>query len=155
MILLFALGIANIFTFNVVIIIFCALALFVHHTPQTLATPRFLLSPRNVSADCFDSSASAFVILFIEVPLLLRICPTSATFDAAIRKVSTNYMRAAAYAIMSAVQFISIVGRPTSLIAGAVVLAIAAIFYALAGVKGQAFVGSKTLGGQGVAQMIV
>lgn len=29
MILLFALGIANIFTFNVIIIIFCALALFV------------------------------------------------------------------------------------------------------------------------------
>lgn len=89
------------------------------------------------------------------MPLLLRICPTSATFDAAIRKVSTNYMRAAAYAIMSAVQFISIVGRATSLIAGAVVLLIAGLFYALAGLKGQAFVGSKTLGGQGVAQMIV
>lgn len=89
------------------------------------------------------------------MPLLLRICPTSATFDAAIRKVSTNYTRALAYLIMSAVQFISIAGKATSLIAGAVVLLIAAICYALAGVKGQAFVGSKTLGGQGVAQMIV
>ncbi|KAL2110244.1 hypothetical protein VUR80DRAFT_1432 [Thermomyces stellatus] len=126
MILLFALGIANIFTFNVIIIIFCALAL-----------------------------VSAFIILFIEVPLLLRICPTSATFDAAIRKISTNYTRAGAYAVMSIVQFVSIVGRATSLIAGAVVLILAALFYALAGIKGQAFVGSKTLGGQGVAQMIV
>lgn len=89
------------------------------------------------------------------MPLLLRICPTSATFDAAVRKVSTNYTRALAYLIMSAVQFISIAGKATSLIAGAVVLLIAAICYALAGVKGQAFVGSKTLGGQGVAQMIV
>ncbi|SPO05036.1 probable Golgi apparatus membrane protein TVP18 [Cephalotrichum gorgonifer] len=126
MILLFALGIANIFTFNVVIIIFCALAF-----------------------------VSAFVIVFIEIPLLLRICPTSATFDAAIRKISTNYTRALAYAVMGTVQFLSIIGRPTSLIAGAVVLIIAALFYALAGIKGQAFVGSKTLGGQGVAQMIV
>lgn len=89
------------------------------------------------------------------MPLLLRICPTSATFDAAIRKISTNYTRAGAYAVMSIVQFVSIVGRATSLIAGAVVLILAALFYALAGIKGQAFVGSKTLGGQGVAQMIV
>jgi len=43
----------------------------------------------------------------------------------------------------------------TSLIAAAVVLLIAAVFYAIAGVMGQGFVGSKTLGGQGVAQMIV
>ncbi|CRK36023.1 hypothetical protein BN1708_019892, partial [Verticillium longisporum] len=78
MILCLALGIANIFTFNVVIIIFCALAL-----------------------------VSAFVILFIEVPLLLRICPTSSKFDEAIRKVSTNYMRAAAYAVMAVIQFLS------------------------------------------------
>lgn len=126
MILCFALGIANIFTFNVVIIIFCALCL-----------------------------ASAFVILFVEVPLLLRICPTSASFDAAIRKVSTNYTRAAAYGIMAALQFISTVSRVTSLIAAGIVLALTAICYLLAAVKGQAFVGSKTLGGQGVAQMIV
>ena len=64
-------------------------------------------------------------------------------------------MRAAAYAIMGALQFVSITGGASSLIAGAVVLIIAALFYALAGIKGQAFVGSKTLGGQGVAQMIV
>ena len=43
----------------------------------------------------------------------------------------------------------------TSLIAAAVFLLIAAIFYALAGFKGHEFAGSKTLGGQGVAQMIV
>ncbi|PKS11546.1 hypothetical protein jhhlp_003311 [Lomentospora prolificans] len=126
MILCFALGIANIFTFNAIIIIFCALCL-----------------------------ASAFVILFVEVPLLLRICPTSATFDATIRKVSTNYTRAAAYGVMAAVQFISTVSRATSLIAAGVVLALTAICYLLAAIKGQAFVGSKTLGGQGVAQMIV
>jgi hypothetical protein len=87
--------------------------------------------------------------------LLLRICPTSAAFDNFIRRFETNYMRAAIYLAMSIIQWLSIIASVTSLIAAAVVLLIAAIFYALAGVKGQAFVNSKTLGGQGIAQMIV
>ena len=64
-------------------------------------------------------------------------------------------MRAAVYAIMSVVQWLSILVDPSSLIAAAVVLLIAAVFYALAGLRNQEFVGSKTLGGQGVAQMII
>jgi hypothetical protein len=100
-------------------------------------------------------SVSALVILFIEVPLLLRICPTSSGFDAAIRRVSTNYMRAGAYGVMATVQWLSIIPRATSLIAAAVILSLTGICYLLAGIKGQAFVGSKTLGGAGVAQMIV
>lgn len=64
-------------------------------------------------------------------------------------------MRAAIYLVMSVVQWLSIIAQSTSLIAAAVVLLIAAAFYALAGVRGQGFVGSKTLGGQGVAQMII
>ncbi len=102
-----------------------------------------------------SSRASSFVILFIEVPLLLRICPTSSTFDAAIRRISTNYMRAGSYAVMAIVQWLSIIPRATSLIAAAVILTITGLCYLLAGIKGQAFVGSKTLGGAGVAQMIV
>jgi len=97
----------------------------------------------------------AFVIIFIEIPLLLRICPTSSKFDTFIRKFSSNYMRAAIYFVMSVVQWISIWPQPTSLIVAAIFLLIASIFYALAGFKGQQFQGSKTLGGQGVAQMII
>jgi hypothetical protein len=126
MILCFALGIANLFTFRVLIIILSAVCL-----------------------------ASSFVILFIEVPLLLRICPTSSKFDNAIRKIATNYMRAAAYGVMAVVQWLTLIDRATSLIAAAVFLSLTGICYLLAGIKGQAFVGSKTLGGAGVAQMIV
>ncbi|KAJ4377668.1 Golgi apparatus membrane protein tvp18 [Neocucurbitaria cava] len=97
----------------------------------------------------------SFIIIFIEIPLLLRICPTSAKFDTFIRRFSSNYMRAAIYLAMSAIQWASIAAMATSLIVAAVFLLIAAIFYALAGVKGQEFQGSKTLGGQGVAQMII
>ncbi|KAI0437447.1 hypothetical protein F4803DRAFT_149994 [Xylaria telfairii] len=127
MILCFALGIANFFNlFHFLLIIFAIICL-----------------------------VSSFVILFLEVPLLLRICPTSSSFDAAIRKVSTNYARAAAYAVMALIQYLSIIITTSSLIAAAIVLTFTAICYALAGLKGQAFVGSKTLGGQGVAQMII
>jgi hypothetical protein len=56
---------------------------------------------------------------------------------------------------MSAIQWASIAARATSLIVAAVFLLLAAVFYALAGFKGQQFQGSKTLGGQGVAQMII
>lgn len=126
MIICLAVGIANIFTFSPIIIVFCALCI-----------------------------ASSFVILFVEVPLLLRICPTSSKFDELIRKITTNYMRAATYGVMSLIQFLSIIKHATSLVAAAVFLLLTAICYLLAAVKGQAFVGSKTLGGQGVAQMIV
>ena len=64
-------------------------------------------------------------------------------------------MRAAIYLVMSIIQWLSMIAKYTSLIAAAVFLLIAAICYALAGVRGQAFMSSKTLGGQGVAQMIV
>ena len=37
-------------------------------------------------------SVSSFLLIFIEIPLLLRICPTSAKFDAFIRRFTTNYM---------------------------------------------------------------
>ena len=97
----------------------------------------------------------SFILIFIEIPLLLRICPTSSKFDSLIRRVTTNYMRAGVYLIMSIIQWLSLTIYATSLIAAAVVLLVAAVFYALAGLKGQGFVGSKTLGGQGVAQMII
>lgn len=100
-------------------------------------------------------SFSGLVLIFVEVPLLLRICPTSSTFDNLIRRFTTNYMRAAIYGVMSLVQWLSLIHSATSLLAAAVMLLLAAICYAIAGLKGQGFVGSKTLGGQGVAQMIV
>lgn len=56
---------------------------------------------------------------------------------------------------MAVLQFVSTAFGRSALIAAGVFLLLTAICYLLAGVKGQAFVGSKTLGGHGVAQMIV
>jgi len=56
---------------------------------------------------------------------------------------------------MSLAQWLSLLVDASGLIAVAVFLLLAAAFYALAGLKHQEFMSSKTLGGQGVAQMIV
>lgn len=64
-------------------------------------------------------------------------------------------MRAAVYGLMSLIQWLSLIVDSSSLIAAAVFLLLAGLCYAFAGLKNQDFVGSKTLGGQGVAQMIV
>lgn len=85
----------------------------------------------------------------------MRICPTSSTFDSFMRRFTTNYMRAGFYLAMGMAQWLSLIGEPSSLLAAAIMLTLAATFYALAGVKGQGFVGSKTLGGPGVAEMII
>ncbi|MCJ1356881.1 MAG: Golgi apparatus membrane protein tvp18 [Icmadophila ericetorum] len=98
---------------------------------------------------------SGLLLIFVEIPLLLRICPTSPKFDTFMRRFTTNYMRAAIYGVMSIVQWLSLIVLSTSLVAAAVVLLIAAVFYLIAAIKGQEFAGSKTLGGQGLAQMIV
>lgn len=98
---------------------------------------------------------SGLTLIFVEIPILLRICPTSPTFDNFIRRFTTNYMRAIIYGVMSLIQWLSLIHSATSLIAAAVLLLLAAVCYLIAGLKGQGFVGSKTLGGQGVAQMIV
>ena len=64
-------------------------------------------------------------------------------------------MRAAIYLVMSVIQWLSLIRYPTSLIACAIILLLTAGCYGIAGLKGQGFVGSKTLGGQGVGAMIL
>lgn len=64
-------------------------------------------------------------------------------------------MRAAVYIVMSVVQWLSLIVHASSLIAAAVFLLATGLFYGIAGLRKDEFMSSKTLGGQGVAQMIV
>ncbi len=140
--LCFALGIANIFEFTL-LTIFSVICLHV-----SLSCPNGALSNKLRRVSCF-------LIIFVEVPLLLRICPTSSKFDTFMRGFSTNPMRALFYCAMAIAQWLSLIIDRSTLIVPAVFLTITGAFYGLAAVTGQEFTGSKTLGGQGVAQMIV
>lgn len=98
---------------------------------------------------------SGVLLIFVEIPILLRICPTSKQFDDFVKKFHHNWGRAGLYILMAVIQWVSIVLDPSSLIAAAIILTFAGLCYTAAAVKGQEFTGSKTLGGAGVASMMV
>jgi hypothetical protein len=95
------------------------------------------------------------ILLFVEIPFLLRICPTNQQFDDMVRKCNNNYPRAALYIVLAAVQWLSLIIRASSLLAAAIIMTITAFCYAFAGLKSQEFTQSKTLGGQGLVSMVV
>ena len=98
---------------------------------------------------------SGVLLIFVEIPFLLRICPTSDKFGTFVKKFHHNWGRAGLYIVMAVVQWVSIVIEATSLIAAAIILTFAGLCYTAAAIKGQDFTGSKTLGGTGVVAMMV
>ncbi|BFZ58789.1 Golgi apparatus membrane protein tvp18 [Savitreella phatthalungensis] len=95
------------------------------------------------------------ILIFVEIPFLLRICPTNPRFDENIRKFNNNYPRAALYVVFAAVLWLSLIIKASSLLAAAILMTITAFCYLFAGVKQQEFTQSKTLGGAGLVQMVV
>lgn len=91
----------------------------------------------------------------MEIPFLLRICPTNATFDGYIKRCNDNYPRAALYIVLAAVLWLSLIIKASSLIAAAVIMTLTSLCYAFAGIKSQEFTQSKTLGGAGLVSMVV
>jgi Uncharacterized conserved protein CG6151-P len=89
------------------------------------------------------------VLIFVEIPLLMRVCPTSEKFDGFVRRFNENWPRAGMYIVypplslllsfvwesnpgsLSAVQFCSIIIGASSLIAAAVVLLLTGSCYGI------------------------
>ncbi|CUS20581.1 LAQU0S01e09890g1_1 [Lachancea quebecensis] len=85
------------------------------------------------------------VILFVEIPFLLRICPLSDNFIAFIKRFETNGKRTLFYVGMAAVQWCSLAVMATSLIAVAIGLTISAASYGVAFFKHQQFQGTSVI----------
>lgn len=115
-----ALGIANIFHFNLVIIF---------------------------SIICI---VQGLVVLFVEIPFLLRICPLTDTFTLFIRNFDDNWPRCGFYLLMSAIQFLSLTLQATSLIVVAVFFLLSSLCYLFAALKKQEYIKSSfNVGGDG------
>lgn len=84
-------------------------------------------------------SVQGLVLIFVEIPFLLRICPLSENFNVFIKKFNQNWPRAGFYAGMALIQFLSCIVMVTSLLVPAIFLLFSAIFYALAAIKHQKF----------------
>ncbi|ODV59148.1 Tvp18p [Ascoidea rubescens DSM 1968] len=104
-----ALGVANIFHFSLVII-FSILAI-----------------------------VQGFLILFIELPFLLKICPFTDKFVNIMKKFNENWPRAGFYLLMAVVQFLSLIVQTTSLLALAILMLISSICYAFSAFSHQEF----------------
>lgn len=109
-ILCLALGIANIFHANLVIIF---------------------------SIICI---VQGLVVVFVEIPFLLKICPLTDTFTNFIRNFDGNLPRCGFYLLMGVIQWLSLTLMATSLIVVAVFFTVASACYALAHFKHQEFV---------------
>ncbi|CEG76745.1 hypothetical protein RMATCC62417_11602 [Rhizopus microsporus] len=96
----------------------------------------------------------AFILVFVEVPLCLKFCPTSPKFDTFISYFENCYFRALMYLAFAVVMFLSNLKGTGPLIATGVSLLLAAICYGIAAFTGQAFASSKLLGGTGVDNVV-
>ncbi|KAM9900783.1 hypothetical protein OXX79_004924 [Metschnikowia pulcherrima] len=106
-ILCVALGVANIFHFNLVII-FSVIAF-----------------------------VQGLVVLFVEVPFLLKICPLTDTFTNFVRNFDDNWPRCGFYLLMSVIQWLSLLLMATSLLVIAVFFLLASLCYLFAALKHQ------------------
>ncbi|CAO3626030.1 unnamed protein product [Cunninghamella blakesleeana] len=96
----------------------------------------------------------AFILILVEIPLCLKLCPTSPKLDGFISYFENCYFRAAMYLIFAVVMFLSNLMYQTPLIAAAVALLLGAISYGAAAAMGQTFASSRILGGTGTDNVV-
>ncbi|GCF00445.1 Golgi apparatus membrane protein tvp18 [Zygosaccharomyces mellis] len=89
------------------------------------------------------SIAQGAIVLFLEVPFLLRICPLSNNFIEFVSRFETNGWRTIFYICNAVLQWVSLALKITSLIVVAVGLTISAAFYGVAYFKRQNFQNSS------------
>ncbi|CAG8630918.1 10779_t:CDS:2, partial [Paraglomus occultum] len=92
----------------------------------------------------------AFILVFVEVPIFLKICPTSSRFDSFIKKFKNHYVRAVGYLVCATILWLFLI-RTFVLIAPAITLTAAGIFYGIAAVTHQPHASSSITGGTGVS----
>lgn len=113
MLLCFALGFANLFTIHVVIV-FAILCI-----------------------------VEGLVVIFVEIPFLLKICPLTDKFTTFISYFDENWPRCGFYLLLSVIQWLSLLSRATSLLVVAVFFALASACYCLAAIKHQEYLKSN------------
>lgn len=94
------------------------------------------------------------LVIFLEIPFLLRICPVTDRFTNFVRVFRQNLPRAAFYLVNAGIQFGSIGLKATSLIACACLFSITAFSYFMAYLTKQQFVESAAFGGEGDRELL-
>ncbi|KAG0020129.1 Golgi apparatus membrane protein tvp18 [Podila clonocystis] len=95
----------------------------------------------------------AFLLVFIEVPLCLKCCPTSAKFDTFLHNFQNSYFRAAAYLVFAILMWIAFKSVTLQIIS-ALLLTGAAVSYTIAAIRKQTPASSSITGGTGVSTIV-
>ncbi|KAF9934875.1 Golgi apparatus membrane protein tvp18 [Linnemannia zychae] len=97
----------------------------------------------------------AFLLIFIEIPFLMKCCPTSAKFDNFLQKFQNSYFRALIYVIFAAIMWLGIgLGASKLQVVSALALTFGAISYIIAAVRQQTPASSTITGGAGVSTIV-
>ncbi|KAK6459526.1 uncharacterized protein RJT20DRAFT_89795 [Scheffersomyces xylosifermentans] len=83
------------------------------------------------------------VVVFVEIPFLLKICPLTDTFTNFIRNFDANWPRCGFYLLMAVIQWVSCTIMVTSLIVVAIFFTISSGCYALAAITHQEYLKSS------------
>ncbi|KAF9188365.1 Golgi apparatus membrane protein tvp18 [Haplosporangium sp. Z 11] len=96
----------------------------------------------------------AFLLIFIEIPLCMKCCPTSAN-DSFLEKFHNSYLRAGAYLVFCILMWIAVgVGHRNLQAISALFLTFAALAYGFAAFRGQTPTSSSITGGTGVSTIV-
>ncbi|KAJ1889257.1 Golgi apparatus membrane protein tvp18 [Kickxella alabastrina] len=90
------------------------------------------------------------ICILIEIPFLLKLCPTGPSFDRAFGGLKNHWWRFVAYLAFAIIMWSSLAKGGGILAIGAVTVTIAAACYLVAAVKKQSKVTISMLGGSGV-----
>ncbi|KAG0354584.1 hypothetical protein BC939DRAFT_460655 [Gamsiella multidivaricata] len=97
----------------------------------------------------------AFLLIFIEIPLCLKCCPTSAKFDNFLGQFQNSYFRAAAYIVFAVIMWLAVgVGGRTLQVVSALLLTAGAVSYVIAAARHQTPASSTITGGTGVSTIV-
>jgi len=92
----------------------------------------------------------AFILIFVEIPFCMKICPTSPKFDAFIKIFENNYIRTVGYLLFSIVIFVFVKKSSAFYVLPGLSLIITGICYGIAALKHQNHASSAITGGSGV-----
>ncbi|KAF9338987.1 Golgi apparatus membrane protein tvp18 [Linnemannia elongata] len=97
----------------------------------------------------------AFLLVFIEIPLCMKCCPTSEKFDNFLTKFQNSYFRAGAYLVFAILMWIAVgAGNRNLQTVSALLLTFAFLSYTFAALRGQTPTSSAITGGTGVSSIV-
>ncbi|KAF8926387.1 Golgi apparatus membrane protein tvp18 [Dissophora ornata] len=97
----------------------------------------------------------AFMLVFIEIPLCLKCCPTSAKFDNFLTQFQNSHFRALAYVVFAVILWLAVaLGHATLQVISALLLTCGAAAYVVAAARNQTPASSTITGGAGVSTIV-